>query len=233
MSEPTYATPQDALAATDEFYAAQGFAYSDDLVTSWLRAHVDVPSAGRVLDLCCGDGVWSRGFQLLNPRLELFGIDISAGGVAKARSLVGADGEHFVVGDAEAGRLPWPDGTFDVVFARGPGLYNQHDMDRDATIAVLEAWHRALSSRGRFYSIFASTPQLMGTYTPMEAVRLPYNRAPRRTDAVDFRGGKYHHTITSFCAPFWKAPSIEVVRYSFVGNQHILVTRHDPTPRAA
>ena len=225
MEQRAYQTPVEALQATDEFYARQeGFQYPPEKVNEWVRAHVELPPTGRVLDLCCGDGIWSKGIQEVNPSLELFGIDISTGAIQKARRLLGADEEHFVVGDTEM-QLPFPDGHFDLVFARGPGLYNQHDMDRPAAIRVIEDWHRTLTPRGRFYSIFYSNPELMGTYTPIERVKLPYNRCPRKTDAVDFRGGKYHHTIQSFLTPFWKAANVRIVRFSFFENLHVLITR--------
>ena len=225
MSHEVYASAQEALRATDAFYESQeGFQYTEELVEDWLKQFVRLPKAGRVLDLCCGDGIWSKGIKNLAPALELHGIDVSEGGIAKARQLMGEDAERFVVGDAEA-ELPYPDGHFQLIFARGPGLYNQHDMDRPATVAVIRRWHEKLAPGGRFYSIFASTPRLMGTYTPMQNVKLPYNRSPRKTEAVDFSGGKYHHTIQSFLAPFWREESIEVAQYSFVRNNHVLVTR--------
>lgn len=225
MREPVYDTPSEALEATNSFYAGeQGFQYTEEKVTAWIGEHVRLPHKGRVLDLCCGDGIWSKGMRNANPSLELFGIDISLGGVEKARKLLLADAEHFVVGDAEM-ELPFKDGFFDLIFARGPGLYNQHDMDRPAAIRAIEAWHAKLSARGVFYSIFASTPEKMGAYTPMDEVKLPYNRSPRRSEAVDFRGGKYHHTIQSFLTPFWKAGNVAIVRYQFLNNTHILETR--------
>lgn len=223
---PIYSTPDDALKATDEFYEQkEGFQYSEQNVVAWLQKHVTLPKQGRVLDLCCGDGIWSRGMQCINPNLELYGIDISSGAINKARSLLGADDAHFLVGDAEAD-LPFPDHFFDLIFARGPGLYNQHSMDRPAAIQVIEGWHRKLSPSGLFYSIFASQPEYMGTYTPMEDVKLPYNRSPRQTEAVDFQGGKYHHTIQSFLTPFWKAQNAVKVSYSFLNNLHILITKY-------
>ena len=214
-----------ALRATDEFYASQsGFQYTEEYVVRWLSEHVKLPNVGRVLDLCCGDGIWSRGFQLLNDRLELYGIDISKGGIEKAKTVLGIGDDNFIVGDSES---QWPFGNleFELIFARGPGLYNQHSMDRYATRNIIEMWHSHLAPRGLFYSIFSSDPANMGTYTSMENAILPYNRSPRKTNAVDFRGGKYHHTIESFLTPFWKARNVDIVKYSFIGNLHILITR--------
>lgn len=216
---------EEALAETDRFYRDRhGFSYKPAMVVAWLRSHVRLPAKGNVLDLCCGDGIWSLGMSEINDRLRFFGVDISTGAVQRARELLPSHADGFLVGDADAG-LPFADGSFELMFARGPGLYNQHDMDRPETIAVIEDWHRKLTSRGQFYSIFASTPELMGTYTPPDHVKLPYNRAPRMTPALRFDGGKFHHSIESFLAPFWKAHGVEVVRYSFIGNTHILITR--------
>lgn len=227
-AQPIYESASEALAATDQFYSADsGFEYTPEQVADWLKIYVPrLPKLGRVLDLCCGDGVWSAGLKALNPALELFGIDISAGGIEAARrNVVGASAaENFVAGDAEQS-LQWPDGHFNLIFARGPGLFNQHSMDRAATIAVIETWHRKLSTSGRMISIFYSSPDLMGSYTNPLKVALPYNRAPRLTDAVDFTGGKYHHTIESFQAPFRKARNVTLGEYRFVRNNHILETR--------
>lgn len=74
MRFPCYNSPAHAMAATDEFYWAQeGFEYPEAKVTEWLRAYLVLPSQGRVLDLCCGDGIWSKGMQNVQPKLELLG----------------------------------------------------------------------------------------------------------------------------------------------------------------
>lgn len=159
----------------------------------------------------------------ISPSLEYYGIDISEGGMHKARFFLDTDDKHFIVGNAKI-ELPFSDGYFDVIFARGHGFYNEHDMDRPSTIEVIERWHRKLKPKCTYYSMFASTPKNMGTYTSMDEVMLPYNRAPRKTDTVDFDGGKYHHTIETFHAPFWGAKNVDVIKYSFVGNQHILLS---------
>jgi len=218
-------TPEAALAATDQFYRNQeGFGYDLNKVVRWIETHIRAPKTGRVLDLCCGDGIWSKGFQKIQPRLELFGIDISAGGIEKARQLLGVGCDHFIVGDAEKA-LPFPKNFFDLIFSRGPGLFNQHDMSHPQAVAVLEMWHEHLVERGLFVSVFASVPNRMGTYTPPEYVVLPYNKTPRDTGAVRFAGGKYHHTTESFQAPFLAARNVDIVSYAHVANQHILVSR--------
>jgi SAM-dependent methyltransferase len=222
---------EDARQATDDFYQSAGFEYTDEQVRAWLEIYLRrLPNRGNVLDLCCGDGIWARGIKAWNPSLTLHGIDISAGGIDKARSLVPDDADNFVAGDAEES-LPWPEGTFDLIFARGPGLYNQHSMDRPATIAVIERWHEALKPSGTFISIFYSDPEKFGTYTNPLKVRLPYNRVPRLTEAVDFTGGKYHHDITGFLAPFRKARNVRIGDYRFIRNTHILETRLEATNR--
>jgi SAM-dependent methyltransferase len=227
VSRTVYESAEQARLATDAFYQDRGFEYTDDQVRLWLDIYLrSVPARGRVLDLCCGDGIWSKGLKALNPELELHGIDIAEGGVSRARQLVPDDADNFVVGDVEA-ELPWPEGTFDLVFARGPGLYNQHSMDRPATIAVIEGWHRALRPGGLFISIFYSNPERFGTYSNPLQVALPYNRAPRMTDAVDFTGGKYHHDINGFLTPFRKASNVRLGDYRFIRNNHILETRRE------
>jgi SAM-dependent methyltransferase len=225
MAEPIYESAQQALQATDEFYENQeGFQYTEELAKNWIKNNIKLPKKGKVLDLCCGDGIWSRGFQLLNPELELYGVDISQGGIVKAHKLLNSDDSHFKVCDAES-ELPFENGYFDIIFARGPGLYNQHSMNRVTAIKIIEMWHSKLKPiSGRFFSIFSSTPQLMGSYTPMEKCKLPYNRSPRKTAAVDFSGGKYHHSIETFNEPFWAAKNVKVIDYSFKNNLHILVT---------
>ncbi len=120
MTDEIYQSAQEARQATDAFYADHGFEYTPDQVKQWLEIYLPhMPKTGCVLDLCCGDGVWAAGIKALNPDLHLHGIDISPGAIDKAKELAPHDAEQFVVGDAEDS-LPWPDGTFDLIFARGP-----------------------------------------------------------------------------------------------------------------
>ncbi|MEX0702840.1 MAG: class I SAM-dependent methyltransferase [Planctomycetales bacterium] len=224
-NQATYDSPAEALQATSRFYQDSGFQYTDEKVADHLAIYIRrPPKSGNVLDLCCGDGIWSKGIKALDPNSTLHGIDISPGAIESARRAVPADAANFVVGDAE-GPLPWPDGTFDLIFARGPGLFNQHSMDRPAAIEVIERWHRLLKPAGVMVSMFYSDPELFGTYTNPLKVALPYNRAPRLTAAVDFTGGKYHHDIASFLCPFRKAGNVKLGDYRFLKKTHILESR--------
>ena len=102
MKQKPYSSTEEALAATSDFYRKEdGFGYTEDFVDKWLTKYVKIPNFGNVLDLCCGDGVWSRGFKNLNGRLDIYGIDISEGGINKARTLVNSHPGRFVVGDVE------------------------------------------------------------------------------------------------------------------------------------
>ena len=221
--------PDDrSLRATDAFFGAEGgFGYDIEKVVAWLKKHAPLPDTGRVLDLCCGDGIWSEGIKRLRPRLELWGVDISRGGIERARARLPAEASHFLVADAEA-PLPVPRGCFDLIFARGLMIFNQHDMTRPGTIALLEAWHEHLAPEGRFFSTYLSKQERAGTYTSSDETRLPLNAEPRVTAAVDFRGGKFHHSKESFLAAFQRARNVEIESYEFVVNRHILVTRRKP-----
>jgi SAM-dependent methyltransferase len=222
---PVYETALEAQAATEAFYAERGFSYDPQTVEEWLRIYLGrIPAAGDVFDLCCGDGVWSVGLKALAPQVRLYGIDLSEAGILKARAALPEDAERFLVGNAEE-RLPWAPGTFDLIFARGPGLFNQHSMDRPAAIAVIERWHELLKPGGMMLSAFYSDPAQFGTYTNPLSVALPYNRAPRLTEAVDFTGGKFHHDIRSFLLPFERAANVVVGDYRFIRKNHILESR--------
>jgi len=225
VQHPVYENATEALGHTDDFYRSGGFTYTAEQVQKWLVLIFGKPPVGRVLDLCCGDGVWSEGLSIWAPDAELYGIDISKGAIETSLARLGRDADQrFRVGDCESD-LPWTEGFFDTILARGPGLYNQHRMDRPATVSVIECWHRVMRSGGTMYSVFASDPERFGTYTNPLLVKLPYNRAPRLTDAVDFTGGKYHHDTTSFLAPFASAAGVEIKDYKFVRKNHVLKTQ--------
>jgi len=217
-----YKNSKEALIETDNFYSNSGFMYDPTYVVNWIKLNILLPKKkSRILDLCCGDGIWSYGFPLINSDYEIYGCDISSGGIKKAKSLL--NNNNLIICDVEK-KLPYDDNFFDLIFCRGPGLYNQHDFDKPQCRKVISNWHKKLSTNGLFYSIFASDRSKFGTYTEMENSVLPYNRSPRKSPTIDFLGGKFHHSIQSFTTPFQKINDIEIKEYIYKNNLHILVT---------
>jgi SAM-dependent methyltransferase len=103
----------------------------------WARRVLDVaaPTAGeRVLDVACGTGVVARlAAERVGPTGRVVGLDLNPGMLAVARSLpVGGAPVGWV--QATAGRLPFPDGSFEVVCCQ---LGLQFFPDRSAALAEM------------------------------------------------------------------------------------------------
>jgi len=215
----------------EEYYeSVQGQSYSDEQVDRWLGRwffpFVKLTGAERVLDLCCGDGCWALGLLRRHPALAIEAVDLSAKAIEharrKAEKLDLQRAVHFRRHNCEQ-PLDYPDGQFDLVFARGLFVFNQHDMLRDGTLELLAQWHRKLIPGGRFVALYGSRPDRLGRYTPMDQVHA-FNRVPRKTRFVDFRGGKFNHTPASFVAPFYALKDVEVSFYQFTAGRHTLVS---------
>lgn len=78
---------------TDQFYETQnGLSYSNERVDRWLckwfYPFVDLRGDERILDLCCGDGVWSVGLMRKFPKLKVVGVDVSQAAVKNANTRV-------------------------------------------------------------------------------------------------------------------------------------------------
>jgi ubiquinone/menaquinone biosynthesis C-methylase UbiE len=73
-----------------------------------------VPEPGRVLDAGCGTGYLLRQLAARAPAAEgLTGIDPAPAMIETAQAAAGDDRLHFCSGVAE--RLPFPDGSFDLI----------------------------------------------------------------------------------------------------------------------
>lgn len=70
-------------------------------------------SPARVLDVGTGSGAVARAAAELWPEAEVVGVDVSPGMIAEAQRLASTPRERYEVADAS--RLPFPDGSFDVV----------------------------------------------------------------------------------------------------------------------
>jgi SAM-dependent methyltransferase len=103
----------------DHLYRTGGFGYEAqrDNWREWVADHYIHEfhlMPGRLLDAGCGDGFWSSLFA--DAGFETVGVDISEGAIAVAREKY--PDLAFRIGDVEQ-VLPFPEGSFDVILARG------------------------------------------------------------------------------------------------------------------
>lgn len=99
----------------------------------------------RVLDAGCGTGWLAAGLRRACPDLSVVGADVSAGMLGACR-----DAGGWPLVQADAGRLPFGDRTFDVVVARGV-LHHLPDVP-----GALAEWRRV--ARGAVVLVSEPTP---------------------------------------------------------------------------
>jgi ubiquinone/menaquinone biosynthesis C-methylase UbiE len=101
----------------------------------------------RVLDVACGTGVVARiAAKRVGPSGTVVGIDLNPGMLSVARSVVSPDtrfGGQLQWQEASADKLPFPDGSFNVVYCQ---LGLQFFTDRPA---ALREMRRVLGTEGR------------------------------------------------------------------------------------
>jgi ubiquinone/menaquinone biosynthesis C-methylase UbiE len=101
----------------------------------------------RVLDVACGTGVVARiAAKRVGPSGTVVGIDLNPGMLSVARSVVSPDtrfGGQLQWQEASADKLPFPDGSFNVVYCQ---LGLQFFTDRPA---ALREMRRILGTEGR------------------------------------------------------------------------------------
>jgi SAM-dependent methyltransferase len=117
-------------------------------IADWLDA---VPREGRVLDLGCGAGAWTKVFA--NQYDSVVGLEQSASMAAAARSLLTPFPRATIVeGDV---RKDLPDGSFDLIFLGGLCMYLG---DSDA-VAVLRSLKERLASGASIVLRETTVPQ--------------------------------------------------------------------------
>lgn len=79
----------------------------------------DIPQAGRALDVACGTGYLAIGLAEAGLAREVHACDLSQAMLGRCAENAARSGVpvHLAMSDAE--RLPYPDGAFDLVCARG------------------------------------------------------------------------------------------------------------------
>jgi SAM-dependent methyltransferase len=119
-------TQQQIIEYYDEFYNTEGFIYYPPEFTRKilmsLCAKAGVPNGARILDVGCATGYYSA--VLASLGYDVTGIDISETGIRKAQELY--PDIRFEMQDATA--LPYPEASFDFVFALGVSVANTRDL---------------------------------------------------------------------------------------------------------
>ena len=94
--------------------------------------HYGLKAGDKVLDIGCGKGFLLYEMSLLEPGLEIHGIDISAYAIEHAKEEIK---DRLQVADATL--LPFPDDHFDFVFSITT-LHNLHSYDLDKALREME-----------------------------------------------------------------------------------------------
>lgn len=131
--------------------------------TEFLAA-IDFPRAARVLDVGCGTGVLTPALAARGGIAEAVGVDVAPVLLERARALAAdLSGVAFVVGDA--GALPCPDQSFDVV---GFDSTLCHVPAPDAALAEAFRVLRPGGWLGAFDGDYATTSVALGDHDPLQ-----------------------------------------------------------------
>jgi len=148
---------------------APWFAATEARLLSGVRAR----PGERVLEIGCGEGGNLHHIGAGAPGARLYGIDFSSARAAFAQSATGAR-----TAVADAGRLPFADGSFEAVLIRD---LLHHLPDR--TAALREA-HRVLKPRGRLTLV---EPNRRSPLVLLQAALVPAERGLLRSTAERLR----------------------------------------------
>ncbi|HWL38376.1 MAG TPA: class I SAM-dependent methyltransferase [Frankiaceae bacterium] len=121
----------------------------------------------RVLDAGCGTGYLAAGLRRARPDVLVVGSDLSEG-MLGAASAAGAS----PLVQADATRLPFGDGSFDLVVARGV-LHHLPDV-----AGALAEWRRVLAPRGAVVLVSEPTPTVERHGGVLVRALLPLLRRP-------------------------------------------------------
>jgi SAM-dependent methyltransferase len=120
-----YADPRQywTLRGGDEYFREQEGQPARTERARWLAGRVAAYRPTSVLEIGCGYGKQLRTIRGLLPGAPMVGLDFSPSQLARARAyLNGVDGVDLVLGSGA--RLPFPDGSFDLVLTSAVILHN-------------------------------------------------------------------------------------------------------------
>ncbi|MFW6134700.1 MAG: ubiquinone/menaquinone biosynthesis methyltransferase [Elusimicrobiota bacterium] len=111
----------------------------------------------RLLDVCCGTGELARNIAALaREKTELYGVDGSFTMIFHAKNKKHLGNVHFTI--AEAGSLPFPDHSFDLITIS----FSARNLNPDpqAMLSYLREFCRILKPGGNFINLETSQPPL-------------------------------------------------------------------------
>lgn len=101
--------------------------------------HFDLKPGNRVLDVGCAKGFLVKDLMAVCPGLQVYGLDISDYAIRRCEPEAR---RRLVVGTAD--RLPFRDGSFDVVLS----INTLHNLERERLIQALREMERLAPARG-------------------------------------------------------------------------------------
>jgi demethylmenaquinone methyltransferase/2-methoxy-6-polyprenyl-1,4-benzoquinol methylase len=151
------------------------------------------------LDVCCGTGEMARSLSDCAPEgIRIFAVDFSESMLIKAQQRGHRSNLLFSI--AEAGSLPFPDDSFDLVtisFAT-----RNLNLRRDVLEFYLKEFFRVLRPGGNFFNLETSQP-------PLKLIRLIFHSYIRwivRPVGWFFSGSKAGYRYLSFTVPRFYNP---------------------------
>jgi ubiquinone/menaquinone biosynthesis C-methylase UbiE len=178
----------------------------------------------KILDIACGDGELS--LRIADKGADVYGLDMSAEGIASARRLakIAKLNCEFTVGDAE--RLPYSDGFFDKVVCSSSLEHFKDDAQSLSEMKrVLKPGGKAVLTVDSF--TYPIAPALKQRHRQMCAVEHYYTRgdmaAALKNAGLTMARSEYllNSGLTSFFIKFW-------IKYNRLNNLFILITFLSP-----
>jgi demethylmenaquinone methyltransferase/2-methoxy-6-polyprenyl-1,4-benzoquinol methylase len=160
MTNPFYAPGEQRAAAVNDLFTTVARRYdiiNDAMSLGWHRVwkrrllRMSMAGTGQAaLDVCCGTGDIAFGLAQRGPRV--FGIDFNLPMLMRARERSAGVSSAPELIRADAQRLPFGDGTFDIVTV-GYGLRNLANWE-----CGLEEMHRVARAGGRLLALDFGKP---------------------------------------------------------------------------